>query len=156
MTESVILCEGYYDRAYWAGLLAYLGLADPGLKPGFKQRSTVSDIRKEIVSHGQYYYYTPTDNGVRVVPCGSKDKIPERIRIFLLDRETKPIASLIINVDADILQTMDLAGYDVSSYQNNDFTMFQFSTAYNSGEHSVMSAAVRPFMGGGLLAAMAY
>ena len=25
MTESVVLCEGFYDRAFWAGLLTHLG-----------------------------------------------------------------------------------------------------------------------------------
>lgn len=31
MTESCIVCEGYHDRAFWAGLLLHLGCIDPGL-----------------------------------------------------------------------------------------------------------------------------
>jgi hypothetical protein len=33
MSESAVLCEGYYDRAFWAGLLVHLGCVDPGQGP---------------------------------------------------------------------------------------------------------------------------
>ena len=34
MSESVILCEGFLDRAFWAGWLEHLGCTDPGRQPG--------------------------------------------------------------------------------------------------------------------------
>lgn len=35
MSESVIYCEGYHDRAFWMGWLGHLGCVDPAhLIPG--------------------------------------------------------------------------------------------------------------------------
>jgi hypothetical protein len=58
VTESVVLCEGYHDRAFWAGLLLFLGCNDPGIKQGIDERVPVSDIRGDPVTQGQFYYYT--------------------------------------------------------------------------------------------------
>ena len=41
MSESVVLCEGYHDRAFWAALLEHLGCADPGRNPGKRGRKNV-------------------------------------------------------------------------------------------------------------------
>ncbi|MDT7815668.1 MAG: hypothetical protein QOJ42_5584 [Acidobacteriaceae bacterium] len=38
MSESVILCEGYHDRAFWDGWLRYLGCSDPGVPPPGRNR----------------------------------------------------------------------------------------------------------------------
>jgi len=40
MSESVILCEGYHDRAFWAGWLLHLGCTDPGLPSAGKATRT--------------------------------------------------------------------------------------------------------------------
>lgn len=34
MSESVILCEGFHDRAFWDGWLTFLGCNSDGFKPG--------------------------------------------------------------------------------------------------------------------------
>ena len=34
MSESLVLCEGYHDRAFWAGWLGRLGCSDVGFRPG--------------------------------------------------------------------------------------------------------------------------
>lgn len=100
MTESVVLCEGYHDRAFWAGLLLFLNCTDPGIVPGGKRRMT-KDIRGETVTAGQFYYYTQTGNGLRVVPCQGKDNILPTLDRFLTERGTKPFARLVVNVDPD-------------------------------------------------------
>jgi hypothetical protein len=44
MSESVIYCEGYHDRAFWMGWLGHLGCSDPGLPPpGKTNRLPISD-----------------------------------------------------------------------------------------------------------------
>ena len=43
MSESVILCEGYYDRAFWAGWLTHLGCTDPGQRANGTHRIPVKD-----------------------------------------------------------------------------------------------------------------
>jgi len=81
--------------------LESVALSDPGQKQGIKQRSPVVDIRGVEVKGGQYYYYTPGGNGVRVVPCNSKDNIPKTFKLFINKRTTDRIVRLIVNVDAD-------------------------------------------------------
>ncbi len=72
VTESVVLCEGYHDRAFWAGLLLSLNCTDPRIVPGGKRRMT-KDIRGETVTAGQFYYYTQTGNGLtRLCPVKVK------------------------------------------------------------------------------------
>lgn len=34
MSESVILCEGFHDRAFWDGWLTHLGCNSDGFRPG--------------------------------------------------------------------------------------------------------------------------
>ena len=101
MTESVILCEGYHDRAFWAGLLLSSGCSDPGIKPGLPGRFPVFDLENKEVVGGHHYYVTPGDNRVRVVPCHGKSRIPASFRKYLNQRNTRPFACLVINVDAD-------------------------------------------------------
>lgn len=96
-----MLCEGYHDRTFWAGLLLSLGCTDPGIKPGILGRLPVKDIGGKSVTQGQYYYATEKDNRVRVVPCHGKDKIPDIFEDYLEKRNTRPFARLVVNVDAD-------------------------------------------------------
>jgi hypothetical protein len=44
MSESVILCEGYHDRAFWKGWLTHLRCSDPGEPPpGSSRRRDIFD-----------------------------------------------------------------------------------------------------------------
>ena len=101
MTESVVLCEGYHDRAFWAGLLLSLNCIDPGIIPGGGKRRPVKDIHSGTVTAGQFYYYTQAGNGLRVVPCHGKDNLLPTLDRFLQIRSSKPFARLVVNVDAD-------------------------------------------------------
>jgi len=94
MSESVILCEGYYDRAFWAGWLKHLGCGKP-------DSNIVHDPKGSRVTGGQYGYYTPTGQFVRVVPCHGKPNIRDEARRRLEGREADELARLVISVDSD-------------------------------------------------------
>ena len=51
MSEAVVLCEGFHDRAFWAGWLLRLGCTDPGLLPDGTRR-LVLDPWNKIVADG--------------------------------------------------------------------------------------------------------
>ncbi len=100
--ESVVLCEGYHDRAFWAGWLTHLGCTDPGLKPGKTTRSQVLDPWGAPVVAGQYAYRSTGGQFVRVVPCHGKEKILTAARLRLIERGSKALIRLVINVDSDV------------------------------------------------------
>ncbi len=103
MSESVILCEGFHDRAFWKGWLMHLGRTDPGVpQPGQTKRQVVYDPWKVQVTGGEYAYHSRTDQFIRVRPCrGKGSKILTAARIRLNERTSKPLLRLVINVDAD-------------------------------------------------------
>jgi hypothetical protein len=102
MSESVILCEGYHDRAFWAGWLAHLGCSDPGAPLlGSSRRRRILDPWQDRVEGGQYAYLSRTGQFLRVIPCNGKDKILAIARDRLNERSRKPLVRLVLNVDAD-------------------------------------------------------
>jgi len=106
MSESVIYCEGYHDRAFWMGWLKYLGCADPGIPPaGRTGRVPVFDPWGDEVKGGQYAYHSPSTQFLRVVPCNGKTKVLPAARIRLGQRNTKALRRLVINIDSDVTAT---------------------------------------------------
>ncbi len=102
MTASVVLCEGYHDRAFWKGWLQYLGCTDPGApSAGKTTRSQVLDPWGGTVTGGKYAFHTPTVNFLLVVPCRGRSNILPAARVHLSQRATQPIVRLVINVDVD-------------------------------------------------------
>lgn len=102
MSESVILCEGFHDRAFWAGWLEHLGCGDPGAaEAGQARRKRVLDPFGTPVEGGQFAFETSGGAFIRVVPCGGKEKVPVAARVRLLQRTSKAIIRLVINVDSD-------------------------------------------------------
>jgi hypothetical protein len=101
MSESVVLCEGYHDRAFWAGWLAHLGCSDQGFRPNTPGYPAV-DPFGEKVRGGQYAYRTRGSAFVRVAPCGGRTNILPAARIRLRQRTTKPLIRLVINIDPDV------------------------------------------------------
>jgi hypothetical protein len=100
MTDSYILCEGYHDRAFWAGLLMCLGCIDPGDR-GHGVRAPVFDPwGNEVKGRGQFAYRSVSGGFIRVVPAGGKEKILPLARIRLRQR-TKDLSNLILSVDSD-------------------------------------------------------
>jgi len=101
MTQSVILCEGYLDRAFWAGWLEYLGCQDPGLPEGTTKRRPVIDPWGSKVAGGQFAYHSRSRRFIRIVPCGNKETVRPVGKLFLQNRCEEPLTHLILNVDAD-------------------------------------------------------
>jgi hypothetical protein len=100
MSESLVLCEGFHDRAFWDGWLTFLGCNSDGFKPGTPGYPAL-DPWGDQVRGGQFAYRSKTGNFVRVRHCNGKNKILRETRIRLGQRTTKPLVRLIINVDVD-------------------------------------------------------
>ena len=97
MSESVILCEGFYDRAFWAGWLIHLACPAP------KAGARVLDPSGKLVERGHYGFYTVNGHFVRVVPCHGKDKILPEARHRLRERWVDPFSRLVMCVDPDVI-----------------------------------------------------
>ena len=105
--ESVVFCEGYFDRAFWKGWLEHLGCTNL-----FGKQGRVIDPWRCNVGSGQYGFMSPGQTFVRVVPCGGKGHVLDQVRIRLEQRATKCIRRVVVNWDAD---TIDSAFRDGAS-----------------------------------------
>jgi hypothetical protein len=102
MSESVILCEGFHDRAFWDGWLTFLGCKSDGFKPG-TTGYPASDPWEDKVRGGQFAYRSKSDHFIRLRPCNGKSNLLHETRVRLRQRSTKPLRQLILNVDADTI-----------------------------------------------------
>jgi hypothetical protein len=100
MSESIILCEGFHDRAFWDGWLTHLGCSSDGFKPGTAGFPAPDPWGSEVRG-GQFAYRSTSGDFVRVRPCNGKSKILQEARIRVAQRNTKRLVRLIINVDVD-------------------------------------------------------
>ncbi len=100
MSESVILCEGFHDRAFWDGWLTYLGCNSAGFKPG-TAGFPAPDPWGDEVRGGQFAYHSKSGSFVRVRPCNGKHNVLQEARIRLTRRTIKRLLRLVINVDVD-------------------------------------------------------
>lgn len=93
MTESqtVILCEGYDDRAFLAQWLESLGMTPTKGRP---------DPWDLPVKGGQYGYWR-RDGFVRIVPCDGKANIARHAITFVRQHATRPIDRMILCHDLD-------------------------------------------------------
>jgi hypothetical protein len=101
MSESVILCEGFHDRAFWDGWLTFLRCNSDGFKPGTPGYPAL-DPWGDQVRGGEFAYHSTTGSFIRVRPCNGKSRVLQEARVRLLLRRGKPLLRLVINVDADI------------------------------------------------------
>ncbi len=99
--EAYILCEGFYDRAYWAGWLLRLGCIDPGEQPGGPRRRTLDPWGKMVAS-GQFAFHSKSARFVRVVPCNGKSNILRYANDRLKRRRVEKLHCLVVNVDPDV------------------------------------------------------
>src|SRR5258708_3800323 len=100
MSESVILCEGFHDRAFWDGWLTVLGCNSDGFKPGTPGYPAL-DPWGDPVRQGQFAYRSKSGRFVRVRPCNGKSNVLQEARIRLTRRTTRQLLRLVINVDVD-------------------------------------------------------
>jgi len=92
LTQRVVLCEGYSDRAFWKGWLTHLGCA---------QRR--EDPMGRSVGRGAFGYQTPSGAFVMVVPCGDRPSVLPEARRRLKERDLEPLLThLVLNVDRDL------------------------------------------------------
>jgi hypothetical protein len=101
MSESLVLCEGYHDRAFWAGWLRHLGCSDQGFRPG--TRGYPRPDPWGIPIRGGHFAYASLSNAfLRVVSCGGRGNILRDAEARLRDRATKALLRLVINIDPDV------------------------------------------------------
>jgi hypothetical protein len=101
MSESIVLCEGFHDRAFWAGWLTHLGCSDEGYRPGtsgYPQRDPWGD---PVRGGGQFAYRSRSGAFIRVRPCGGRTKILTDAEVRLRDRALRPVSRLVVTVDPD-------------------------------------------------------
>jgi hypothetical protein len=111
MSESVILCEGYHDRAFWKGWLLHLGCTDPGAPaPGQTRRTVVHDPWNVKVNAGDFAYLSAAGEFIRVRPCRGRTNVLPAARVRLKQRTSKRLLRLVINVDPDVSPAGATAG----------------------------------------------
>jgi len=107
--ESVVLCEGFYDRAFWAGWLKHLGCSDPGEPKNGGSRRPVIDPWGIRVQTGQFGFRSRSNRFVRVVPCHGKSRLLPEFRIRLKeeceqvrqDAAVSRLARLVLAIEPD-------------------------------------------------------
>jgi hypothetical protein len=109
MSEAVVLCEGFHDRAFWAGWLLTLGCTDPGLLPDGTRRPVLDPWNKTVVK-GQYGYQSVSGEFVRVQPCRGIDTVLPATRLRLGFRATQPLRRLVVCVDPDTIAASAATG----------------------------------------------
>jgi hypothetical protein len=97
MSQQVVLCEGYDDRAFWKGCLLRLGC-----------RSAESDAERQDewgrpVAKGRYLYFTPEGHRLLVEPCRSREHVPRAAQRYFNEQTTHPIQHLVLNIDSDLM-----------------------------------------------------
>jgi hypothetical protein len=85
MSESVILCEGFHDRAFWDGWLLFLGCDSAGFKPGTPGFPAL-DPWGDPVRRGQYAYRSKSGSFVRLRPCNGKSNVLQEARVRLIHK----------------------------------------------------------------------
>ncbi len=100
MSEACVLCEGFYDRAFWVGWLLRLGCTDPGDQPG-GQRAPVRDPWNIKVVSGHFAFHSKSRKFIRVVPCNGKTNVMPAADSRLKDRVDRKLHCLVVNVDSD-------------------------------------------------------
>ncbi len=104
-TEAVIVCEGYHDRAFWAGLLLRSGCTDPGA-PSVQggRRPKVKDPGGKPVEGGQFGFRTPAGGFIRVVPAhGNGALLGQALGIYLPPTRVPRARLVVCSSDADTI-----------------------------------------------------
>lgn len=109
MTQAIVLCEGYHDRAFLKGWLAHLGWWSPQTA---EERSEVRDERGKAAA-GQFILQKPRGGPahVRIMPRAQAEGETEsveasrqslfRLGTTLADTAAKPVDHLVCVVDSD-------------------------------------------------------
>lgn len=101
MSESVVLTEGYHDRAFWSGWLEYLGCENLGRRLARTHRIRVLDPWNVEVAGGEFAFHSKSKRFVRIVPCRGKDNLLPLAESRLKDRVDRGLTRLVISADSD-------------------------------------------------------
>ena len=96
MSQNVVLCEGFDDRAFWNGWLQHLGC---------RPAETATERRDEWgreVSKGRYLFYSPAGDRILVEPYGGRSNLNRAVDAWMRDLATRPIRRLVLNIDSDV------------------------------------------------------
>ncbi len=123
-SETYIICEGFHDRAFWAGWLQWLAYVDPGTTP-VGGRKDVFDPWKVKVTRGQFGLISPSGIFTRIVPVDGEANISKAARIRLEQHGSKTLANLILCADAPDAMSPEsihqlLCGFDNEACRHND------------------------------------
>ena len=102
-SESTILCEGYHDRAFWAGWLEFLdceSCKQTGKRTG---RSEASNSRRKPPPRGEgkYGFWSKSEQLVCIIPCHGKNKIIRAAKLQLERCKVDRLFRLVLCVDSD-------------------------------------------------------
>jgi hypothetical protein len=99
--ESVVLCEGVHDRAFWKGWLSHLRCRDarPDLPAGGFGKAR--DPFGKIVEQGQFAFLSPAGSFVRVRPCNGDKGVLAELKKRLAYRTTEAVPRLVVGLDVD-------------------------------------------------------
>jgi hypothetical protein len=98
--ETILLCEGYHDRAFLQGALLWAGCTDPGWAPD-GSRKPILDPGGRRVTGGHFAFLSKSMSFIRVQPCGGKPKIPSELERLLKEWPTRKYARIVVCVDSD-------------------------------------------------------
>jgi len=97
MSESIVLCEGFYDRAFWAGWLLHLG---------YRQAAVEGEVfvgTSSRAGKGHFGYFSKSEQFLKVVPCHGRPHILRQARLLLGERDFEPrLRRLVLCVDPDV------------------------------------------------------
>ncbi|MBK9260771.1 MAG: hypothetical protein IPM54_13250 [Polyangiaceae bacterium] len=96
--ESVILCEGYHDRAFLSGLLQSHGCTSLKEKP---YRGG-----QPLRGRGQYGFRTPSGEWLRVAPVDGDGNLLPAAKKLLEDRHTNRLSRVLVVRDEDADESM--------------------------------------------------
>jgi hypothetical protein len=113
--ESVVLCEGFDDRAFWAGwLLKKLNCQK--WKP--ERNGDLIDPWGKPINRGVYGYSSPSGRLIRVIPMQGKGDLAAITNRLLVESATRPLVRLVMNRDADLDVTIEATGLTtIRSYE---------------------------------------
>lgn len=98
-SESVLLCEGYHDRAFLTGWLEHLGCSNPSTQGA--RTGIVTDPWDQTVRGGQYAFHSSSGRFIRISPVGGQSNLRLAARLRLDKRQLELLTRLVICVDPD-------------------------------------------------------
>lgn len=99
--ESIILCEGFHDRAFWKGWLTHLGCRDARIRRSDGTFDSPVDPFGKPVPRGQFAFRSPRGQFIRLQECKGEKNVRKAARARLEQHKTQALHHLIVNIDLD-------------------------------------------------------